>query len=61
MINLQFCNAFIRIGVSGANWGSSYWLLRLVVFYRIAEFMYTDRVINIKEAGKIDKTANHHQ
>ena len=49
----KFCNAFIRIGVSGADCGSSYWLPRLIGFSRAAEFMYTGRIIDAKEADKI--------
>jgi len=49
----QFCNAFIRIGVSGADCGSSYWLPRLIGFSRAAEFVYTGRIIDAKEADKI--------
>jgi len=48
-----FCNAFINIGVSGADMGSSYWLPRLIGFSRAAEFMYTGRVMDAKEADKI--------
>ncbi|MFX1426964.1 MAG: enoyl-CoA hydratase/isomerase family protein [Promethearchaeota archaeon] len=48
-----FCNAFIKIGVSGADMGSSYWLPRLIGFSRAAEFMYTGRDMNAKEADKI--------
>ncbi len=49
----EFCNAFINIGLSGADCGSSYWLPRLIGFSRAAEFMYTGRVIDAKEADKI--------
>jgi len=49
----EFCNAFIKIGASGADCGSSYWLPRLIGFSRAAEFMYTGRVINAMEADKI--------
>jgi enoyl-CoA hydratase len=48
-----FCNAFIKIGVSGADMGSSYWLPRLVGFSRAAEFMYTGRDMDSKEADRI--------
>jgi enoyl-CoA hydratase len=48
-----FCNAFIKIGVSGADMGSSYWLPRLIGFSRAAEFMYTGRDMDAKEADKI--------
>ncbi|MFX0080412.1 MAG: enoyl-CoA hydratase/isomerase family protein [Candidatus Hodarchaeota archaeon] len=49
----EFCNAFINVGLSGADCGSSYWLPRLIGFSRAAEFMYTGRVIDAKEADKI--------
>ena len=49
----KFCNAFINIGVSGADMGSSYWLPRLIGFSRAAEFMYTGRAMNAQEADKI--------
>ena len=49
----KFCNAFINIGVSGADMGSSYWLPRLIGFSKAAEFMYTGRVMDAKEADKI--------
>ncbi|MFX1394865.1 MAG: enoyl-CoA hydratase/isomerase family protein [Promethearchaeota archaeon] len=48
-----FCNAFINIGASGADMGSSYWLPRLIGFSRAAEFMYTGRTMDAKEADKI--------
>ncbi|MFX1479815.1 MAG: enoyl-CoA hydratase/isomerase family protein [Promethearchaeota archaeon] len=47
-----FCNAFIKIGVSGADMASSYWLPRLIGFSRAAEFMYTGRDMNAREAEK---------
>lgn len=49
----EFCNAFINIGLSGADCGSSYWLPRLIGFSRAAEIMYTGRVIDAQEADKI--------
>jgi len=49
----KFCNAYINIGLSGADCGSSYWLPRLIGFSRAAEFMYTGRVFNAQEADKI--------
>jgi len=48
-----FCNAYINIGLSGADCGSSYWLPRLIGFSRAAEFMFTGRVMNAQEADKI--------
>ena len=47
-----FCNAFIKIGVSGADMASSYWLPRLIGFSRAAEFMYTGRDMDAREAEK---------
>ncbi len=49
----EFCNQFINIGVSGADCGSSYWIPRLIGFSRAAEFMYTGRIIDAKEADRI--------
>lgn len=49
----EFCNAYIKIGLSGADCGSSYWLPRLIGFSRAAEFMYTGRIIDAKEADNI--------
>ena len=49
----EFRNQFINIGVSGADCGSSYWLPRLLGFSRAAEFIYTGRIINAKEADRI--------
>ena len=49
----KFCNAFINIGLSGADCGSSYWLPRLIGFSRAAELMLTGRVIDAQEADKI--------
>ena len=51
--NAKFCNAFINIGASGADMGSSYWLPRLIGFSRAAEFMYTGRAMDAQEADKI--------
>ncbi len=51
--NAKFCNAYINIGLSGADCGSSYWLPRLIGFSRAAEFMYTGRIMDAQEADKI--------
>ncbi|MHA2006964.1 MAG: enoyl-CoA hydratase/isomerase family protein [Promethearchaeota archaeon] len=48
----KFCSAYINIGLSGADCGSSYWLPRLIGFSRAAELMYTGRVINAQEADR---------
>ena len=48
-----FCNAFINIGVSGADCGSTYWLPRLIGFARAAEILYTGREVFAEEAERI--------
>ncbi len=48
-----FCNAFVKIGVSGADCGSSYWLPRILGFSRAAEMMYTGRDVPASEAAQI--------
>ncbi|MHA1729527.1 MAG: enoyl-CoA hydratase/isomerase family protein [Promethearchaeota archaeon] len=48
-----FCNAFINIGVSGADCGSTYWLTRLIGFSRAAEIIYTGREVLSEEAYRI--------
>ncbi|MCU0821794.1 MAG: enoyl-CoA hydratase/isomerase family protein [Spirochaetes bacterium] len=50
--NARFINAFIKIGVSGADCGSSYFLPRLVGFHRSAELMYTGRDLTAEEAHR---------
>ncbi|MFX1525705.1 MAG: enoyl-CoA hydratase/isomerase family protein [Promethearchaeota archaeon] len=49
----EFCNAFINVGLSGADCGSSYWLPRIIGLSRATEFMYTGRIIKAQEANKI--------
>lgn len=49
----DFCNAFINIGVSGADCGSSYWLPRIVGISRATEIMYTGRSVYAEEAERI--------
>ncbi len=46
----KFINAFIKIGVSGADCGSSYFLPRLVGFHRSAELLYSGRDLMAEEA-----------
>jgi len=46
----KFINAFIKIGVSGADCGSSYFLPRLVGFHRSAELLYSGRDLWAEEA-----------
>ncbi|MHA2186074.1 MAG: enoyl-CoA hydratase/isomerase family protein, partial [Promethearchaeota archaeon] len=48
-----FCNAFIKIGVSGADCGSTYWLPRLIGFSNAAEIIYTGKDVDAKEAARI--------
>jgi enoyl-CoA hydratase/carnithine racemase len=46
----RFINAFIKIGVSGADCGSSYFLPRIVGFHRSAELLYSGRDFSAEEA-----------
>lgn len=48
-----FCNAFINIGVSGADCGVTYWLPRLIGFSKAAEIIYTGREVSAQEANRI--------
>ena len=48
-----FCNAFINIGLSGADCGSTYWLPRLIGFSNAAEIIYTGKVVDATEAARI--------
>ncbi|MHA1360621.1 MAG: enoyl-CoA hydratase/isomerase family protein, partial [Candidatus Helarchaeota archaeon] len=49
----KFNNAFIKIGVSGCDLGSSYFLPRLIGLSRAAELLYTGRFFDAKEADRI--------
>ncbi|MFW9821515.1 MAG: enoyl-CoA hydratase/isomerase family protein [Candidatus Thorarchaeota archaeon] len=49
----EFCNAFINVGLSGADCGSSYWLPRIIGLSRATEFMYTGRIMKAQEANMI--------
>jgi enoyl-CoA hydratase/carnithine racemase len=49
----RFNNAFIKLGLSGSDVGTSYFLPRLIGLSRAAEILYTGRFINAKEALKI--------
>ncbi|MHA1784794.1 MAG: enoyl-CoA hydratase/isomerase family protein [Candidatus Helarchaeota archaeon] len=49
----RFNNAFIKIGVSGADMGSCYFLPRLIGLSRAAEILYTGRFFDGIEAEKI--------
>ena len=44
---------YIRIGLSGCDMGSSYFLPRILGFSRAAEYLYTGRVIDAATADKI--------
>ena len=46
----RFINAFIKIGVSGADCGSSYFLPRILGFHRSAELLYSGRDLSAEEA-----------
>jgi enoyl-CoA hydratase len=46
----RFINAFIKIGVSGADCGSSYFLPRMLGFHRSAELLYSGRDLLAEEA-----------
>lgn len=48
-----FCNAFINIGVSGADCGVTYWLPRLIGFSKAAEIIYTGREVSAQEADRL--------
>lgn len=48
-----FCNAFINIGVSGADCGVTYWLPRLIGFSKAVEIIYTGREVSAQEADRI--------
>jgi enoyl-CoA hydratase len=49
----RFNNAFINIGMSGTDVGSSYFLPRLIGLSRAAEILYTGRFVDAKEAERI--------
>ncbi|MHA1650852.1 MAG: enoyl-CoA hydratase/isomerase family protein [Candidatus Helarchaeota archaeon] len=51
--NAKFNNAFIKIGVSGCDLGSSYFLPRLIGLSRAAEILYTGRFFDAEEADRI--------
>ena len=49
----KFLNAFIKIGVSGADLGSSWFLPRLIGLSRASEILYTGRTFDAEEAERI--------
>jgi len=51
--NARFNNAFINVGFSGSDLGSSYHLPRLIGLSRAAEILYTGRFVDASEAEKI--------
>lgn len=48
-----FSAAFVRLGASGGDLGSSYFLPRLVGWDRAAELLYTGRTVDAQEALRI--------
>ena len=51
--NARFNNAFINVGFSGADLGSSYHLPRLIGMSRAAEILYSGRFVDAEEAERI--------
>jgi enoyl-CoA hydratase/carnithine racemase len=51
--NARFNNAFINVGFSGADLGTSYFLPRLIGMSRATEILYTGRFVDANEAEKI--------
>lgn len=49
----KFNNAFINVGFSGSDLGTSYHLPRLIGMSRAAEILYTGRFVDAHEAEKI--------
>lgn len=49
----QFSAAFVKLGVSGGDLGSSYLLPRIVGFEHAAELLYTGRTIDALQAQRI--------
>ena len=49
----KFNNAFIKLGVSGSDMGTSYFLPRLIGMSKAAEILYTGRFIDAYEAERI--------
>jgi enoyl-CoA hydratase/carnithine racemase len=60
----RFINAFIKIGVSGADCGSSYYLPRLLSLHRSAELLYSGRDLTAEEAhawGYVNFLVDQHE
>lgn len=60
----KFINAFIKIGLSGADCGSSYFLPRILGFHRSAELLYSGRDLLAEEAyawGYVNKVLKNHE
>ena len=51
--NARFSNAFINVGLSGSDCGTSYFLPRLIGMSRATEILYTGRFIDAEEALRI--------
>ena len=51
--DVNFINASINIGLTGADMGSSYFLPRLINLSRATEIIYSGRVVSGREAEKI--------
>ncbi len=51
--DVNFINASINIGLTGADMGSSYFLPRLINLSRATEIIYSGRAVSGKEAQKI--------
>lgn len=51
--NAKFNNAFIKLGVSGSDMGTSYFLPRLIGMSKAAEILYTGRFIDAYEAERM--------
>jgi enoyl-CoA hydratase/carnithine racemase len=49
----RFNNAFVKLGLSGSDVGTSFFLPRLIGMSRAAEILYTGRFIEAEEAKKI--------
>lgn len=60
----KFINAFIKIGLSGSDCASSYFLPRTLGFHRSAELLYSGRDLYAEEAcqwGYVNKVVETHE